>query len=581
MLLAALAGWYDVRRARSQLEPAAATLRTTLADVDRLRTAEGRTSARRDLAGAAERLRAARRHLSSSVPLAALRPIPYVGRQRAAAIALVDDAVAAADDAHELLRRADEIGRDQAVTGGTVPVDAVDRLGSTATATANRLRRSVRGSGGLMAPLAAARRELDTAARDAADRLDRTGKAVRATASFLGARGPRRYLLAVENNAEMRARGMMLSYGVVEVTDGRLEFSRTGSVDTLVLRTDVDVPIPPGTRALFGGLRPSYHWQNTNATPDLDVSSTLQLAMFERVTGERLDGVIAVDVPGLAALLAVVGPVDAPEADEPLTSTNVARILLNDLYARFESGSQDVRRERLGDVAAAIVTALRTRSVDEFALAESLGSAAAGGHFRLWSTRRAETVAFERAGLSGGPAVEDPDRTFHVTVQNATATKLDYFVRPTVEMDVTLTPSGAAVVRTTVTIANAAPRGAPASYQLGPQPGRQDRPGQYIGRVYLWGPAGSEQLDSVEESGLRANATVVTAEPGGTATTSFTTVIHDAVRGGRVDLRLVPQPRLDPAELRIRFRAPGRQVEGPGEQVLVWDHTVRPSWGVK
>ena len=45
---------------------------------------------------------------------------------------------------------------------------------------------------------------------------------------LLGASGPRRYLIALQNNAEMRDQGMVLSFAVAEAADGRIRVVRTG-----------------------------------------------------------------------------------------------------------------------------------------------------------------------------------------------------------------------------------------------------------------------------------------------------------------------------------------------------------------
>lgn len=578
----ALAGWADVQRARGQIDPAVNLLERALADVDRLRTQEGRATARRDVAAAGDRLESAGRTLRQSIPLNLVRPLPVAGRQRAGALALVDDAALVSREASALLVAVEAIERRAAMVGGRLPVGEVGELGRRAQRAADVVAGTHRSAAGLVGPLHQARRRLDETLGSTAARLRTAGNGLVASAEFFGSSGRRRHLLAVENNAEMRARGMVLSYGVLEADDGRLTFSRTGSVHEIEVDEPVDLDLPAGTEHLFGDLQPRRFWQNTNATADFTLASRLQAALFEKATGQRVDGVVAVDVPALAALLGVTGPVTAPGIDEELTSSTAGRILLKDLYDGLgPSYTQDIRREKLSLAAAGVVAAITERPLDLVALADALGGAAAGGHLRLWSRTPGEDRAFVAAGLGGGVATDDPERTFHVAVQTASATKLDYFVRPAVAMDVVVTPSGAAVVTTTVTITNSAPVGAAPSYQLGPQPGRQARPGQYVGEIYLWGPAGSEQLDSVEEAGLRANAALVVAEPGGTATARFTTVIHGAVRDGRLALRLVPQPRLDPATLRLSVTAPGLRLDGPTVQDLVWDRVLRPSWPVR
>jgi hypothetical protein len=181
-------------------------------------------------------------------------------------------------------------------------------------------------------------------------------------------------------------------------------------------------------------------------------------------------------------------------------------------------------------------------------------------------------------GLGGGPAVVDADRTFHMAVENRTATKLDYFVKPAVRQDVHLTPDGDALIRTTVTIRNEAPAGAPPSYQPGPDQ-FTSRPGEYIAWVLLWGPKESEQAGGVAESGLNLVEAVVTLGPGETVEGTFETRIPKAVRGNRLHLRLVPQPRLTPIELDVRIvEAGGWKAKDPTSWQGLWDRTLTFAW---
>ena len=108
----------------------------------------------------------------------------------------------------------------------------------------------------------------------------------------------------------------------------------------------------------------------------------------------------------------------------------------------------------------------------------------------------------DRYDVGGSLTSTAADRTFHVSVQNATTAKLDYFVKPRVESEITVERDGSAVVKTTVIVANPLPVDAGPSYQLGPNDTGATRPAEYAARVYLWAPKGSTMEHGVEESGL-------------------------------------------------------------------------------
>ena len=86
---------------------------------------------------------------------------------------------------------------------------------------------------------------------------------------------------------------------------------------------------------------------------------------------------------------------------------------------------------------------------------------------------------------------------------------------------------------------------------------------------------------SVPESGLQLTQTVLLVSAGQTAqAATVTTVIPNAVRDGRLDLRLVPQPRLNPSQVTVTLDAPGWHVDGSRTRRVTWDRVQRLSWAV-
>ena len=161
----------------------------------------------------------------------------------------------------------------------------------------------------------------------------------------------------------------------------------------------------------------------------------------------------------------------------------------------------------------------------------------------------------------------DSSRTIHVSIQDATATKVDYFIRPTIRIDARVTPAGRTVLRTTVTIMNTALPGAAPSYALGPNTSFTQRPGQYIGRVYFWGPRDGSQLDSIEESGLRLTQKPIAVDPGKTTVVTFDTVLPARPGAEELVLRVVPQPRHVPVPVTAELLSVGGVTRGEVQRV--------------
>jgi hypothetical protein len=506
---------------------------------------------------------------------------PQVSRQRTGVLVLVEDAQVGVNASRQLLNTVGEFAGQTALDQGAVPLTGLPHLQSALRQTGRELQRIDGTTAGLWPSLASARRRLDDVTRRMSNSLLEGADALGATRSLMGSDGPRRYLVGIQNNSEMRDQGMVLSYAILRVDAGRLTVERTGPINDFILDRPVDLALPAGTQAAFGSQNPLRLWQNANATADWPLTARTMSLMYRQATGTDVDGVMVIDVPGLAAILRVVGAVDNPITNEPITADNVGRVVLHDFYERPPEGDQGLRKERLGEVAASIIDKMTTGRHDVVALAQELGGAAAGGHFRLWSGNDAEERVFRRVGLGGGPAERRPDRTFHVSVQNASSSKLDYFQRQRARFEVYVTEAGTAVVRAELTLINTAPKNAQPSYQLGPGGATQKKPGEYPARIYFWGPRGGSQVRGVPESGLTLSESSTIVQPGEQEIVIFHAVIPKAVRDGRLDLRLVPQPILVPADLEVKIHAPGWSVAGETTISRPWDRTITVGWGLK
>ncbi len=90
-----------------------------------------------------------------------------------------------------------------------------------------------------------------------------------------------------------------------------------------------------------------------------------------------MDGVIAVDPPGLAAMLKLTGPVTVPRWPVPITADNVVDVTLRQAYEQFP---QDERVVFLGDLARKVTEAFTRADLGRPAqVTAALGPAASHG----------------------------------------------------------------------------------------------------------------------------------------------------------------------------------------------------------
>ena len=322
--------------------------------------------------------------------------------------------------------------------------------------------------------------------------------------------GPRRYLVLVANNAEMRAgSGMFLSAGVATFANGAFTVGDFRPTPDFNLPAGA-VAVPPDLEKLWGFLHPTEEWRNLASTPRFDVSASLAAQMWKASTGEDVDGVLAVDPVTVRALLAAQGPIDA--AGRHLSATDVVGYLLRDQYAGVANGDpQAGRRDALGLVASAAVDTLQSRPWKTSDLVAQLGAAGQGRHVLAWAKDPTEEAAWTAGGVDGALHAN----SVALSLMNVGANKLDQFIHVDARMSVADASGGGHEVTVRVKVSNEAPTGL-SSYVSGPTPGTGLAEGDYSAIISLNTPgfgglARIEGLSSIVAGGVDGPTKVVAA----------------------------------------------------------------------
>ncbi len=242
---------------------------------------------------------------------------------------------------------------------------------------------------------------------------------------MLGASGQRRYLLAFQNNAEIRATGGMPgSYLEVTVKEGRLAVASGRDIRIYTERRP-PLPITAAERAVYGPQLGSY-FLDANFTPDYPRAADLMRTRWEEVNvGRRIDGVVAVDPVMLSYLLTSTGPVKVDGVT--LKPTTVVRTLLHDPYVTMSFLEQDAY---FGRASRAIFAAVTTDVRDPMKFARALGRSASEGRLLVRSFHDDEQERWADARVAGALSGED-GRTPHVDVglNDGTGSKMSYYLR--------------------------------------------------------------------------------------------------------------------------------------------------------
>jgi Protein of unknown function (DUF4012) len=556
-----ISAYRSATSAKNSLESARAVIAADLANKQVFLSAGGRLQLAADITSVEKDADAATADLQGSLGMRVMGHVPYLSTQRNGIISLVADARTTAVTGSALLEQVDALVTQS--SGTTVSMTALEGLQRSVAQARTTMAQLDRPAGGLIGPIGQARRDFDTQIAKITTDLRRGDQTLSYAVPFLGADGPRSYLIAGENNAEMRDQGSVLSLALMHAQNGNFSVDAVGSVDNIEPTQAVDVPIPAGTQRVFGSYQPTLLWQSVNATADFPFSAQVMQAMFSQAEDVQVNGVVAMDVPALESLLTLTGPVSVPNIPGLITAQNVATVILHDQYLQYPAGSaQAQRHDNIAAVAKAVVDQMSTEHIDLAALASTLAADVAGRHLIVWDEVPRYESTITDIGASGAIDAAAPGRTFHVAVENSTATKLDYYVEPSLKFEVHVTADGTAFVDTTITVTNDTPAGLGPSFQTGPDGINSFTPGQYVSRVVLWSPRGSATPQSVPESGLRVNQSQVSVLPQQSETVTFATVIRHAVSHGRLMLRFVPQPRLVPMGLQLSISAPGWHVTG-------------------
>jgi hypothetical protein len=285
---------------------------------------------------------------------------------------------------------------------------------------------------------------------------------------FAGEGREARYFVAAQNSAELRGTGGLIgNYAILTIRDGRMNLGPFRDAGQLPNLPADQAPSPSKDFAeLYGPFGGGGFWLNINMTPDAATAATAIEQLYQRVTGQRLDGTIFFDLAGLPDLLRATGPVTSKLLGYTFTQANVVRYVATAAY--LKAPIPNPYRNGAPLVADAIWE--RFFLTDPERALRALVGAAANGHLVLHGADPQIETAFRLAGVSGGFGTRTGD-FFGVVHSNAAGNKVDFFLRQELGYDVVLGQSGTARAVAATTIRNTVPKGVRPGYVYGPLKG--------------------------------------------------------------------------------------------------------------
>jgi hypothetical protein len=304
--------------------------------------------------------------------------------------------------------------------------------------------------------------ELDQARTTALHEVDRLrgwlGAAADAAAllpPMLGHAGPRRYFLAFQTNAEARGTGGLVgAFGILKAGRGKLGIERLSANNRL---SPISAPVADNGPAFLARYGPSalFLLSNSNLSPHFPYAATTWTALWERQTGQRLDGAIATDPVGLSYLLRLIGPVTLP-GGETVTAQNVIDLTEREAYVRYPN--PDERKKFLITIAGAVSEALTRSRPDPLTLISTLSQLVEERRIQVWSRRDTEQQRLETTPLSG-VLPEKPGPFAGLVINNSGGNKLDYYLKRSLQYELgSCRADGQRVTKVLVRLTNDVPR---------------------------------------------------------------------------------------------------------------------------
>ena len=523
-------------------------------------------------------------------PLLAVAPylgwLPGVGPDLAASPALVDLAVALCDAGQWGLAAAEPVAQVlSAPRQGTFVEAALPALERSRPhlAQAERALRQAQAARARLQGLPLSPRLQRLLAR-----LDRYLPALQATVQLagraqelLGGQRPVAYLILAQNNHELRPTGGFISgVGILRLSQGRiseLSFQDSYQVDA---RCDVRAhpPAPAPLREyLWAG---ALMFRDANWSPDYPTSAAVAASIYRLCQKAEVDGVIAIDLEGVALLLGALGPLRPPGYPAPVTRETllqyVAQYWTDPLQS--ESIGEDLRqwwghrKDFMGDLLRASLERLTgsPQSLDPRALAGSLVAAFEGRHLLVYLRDPASRSALAGAGWDGALAAAEGDYLMVVDA-NLGFRKVNPSIRQSLDYRVDL---GAAPPQATLTVRyRNESRGEPecvagsryeSSYAAMMQ-------GCYWDYVRVYAPPGSRLLDVVgsdrppeagEEAGKAVFAALLVVAPGEERQLTFRYELPEQVSAGVYRLLVQKQAGTAALPVTVGLVGPGWRLGG-------------------
>ncbi len=142
---------------------------------------------------------------------------------------------------------------------------------------------------------------------------------------IFGFNGARTYLVLFQNSNELRPTGGFIgSYARFDLDKGKLTNLKIDDIYNPDGQLDEKKIIYPVPRPLKDNLKiDNLRIRDANWSPDFPATAKTIADLYEKATGEKSFGIVALNLVSVSRLLAVTGPINLPTFNETVTSENL------------------------------------------------------------------------------------------------------------------------------------------------------------------------------------------------------------------------------------------------------------------
>ena len=328
--------------------------------------------------------------------------------------------------------------------------------------------------------------------------------------ALAGVEGPKKYLVAFQNSAEARGTGGLIgAFAIIEFDRGKFAVLKTGSNAILKSLNEIPIPMPAEYTTLYRS-DPAI-WLNSNLSPHFPYGAQIWMELWRLQSGEKLDGVIAIDPTAISYLLKSTGPITLASGEE-ITAQNVVQKTLKDAYKRYEKDN-NARKQYLVDIMNATFARFTSMQFSKLSFAKQVVPVLLQNRLLIYSSDATIQDALSLTKL-GGTMNLGPNNEYRAVILNIDASKLDYYLDR--EIAVKTTKCGVnATTEVSIKVTNQVTNPEKLSaYVLS----RKDKTkpadlvtGQHRFKVFIYGPNGST-LISASRSSVKGSAGGVGSE---------------------------------------------------------------------